>query len=88
MLRPGVVTDPNPAIEEDILARIDAALGRTDAVYANFGAAMGIDPALSRTYARKLSELGVLPPSNAPAGVLTALRRCVDVKRSACVFSP
>jgi tetratricopeptide (TPR) repeat protein len=161
-LRPGVVTDSNPAIEEDILARrllalgefadratvvaeaaallqrfpqnfaalnlqaralmadgkaaeadaasqslrqnqaglrmeaayyetlawIDAALGRMDAVYANYDAALAINPGLSRTYARKLSELGFLPLSNAPAGVLTALRRCIAVKQAACVFSP
>lgn len=51
-------------------------------------AAMAIDPALSRTNARKLSELGFLPLSNAPAGVLTALKRCIDVKQAACVFPP
>lgn len=72
----------------DTLARIDAALGRMDAVYANYDAALGLDPGLSRTYARKLSELGFLPLSNAPSGVLTALRRCIDVKKSACVFGP
>ncbi len=159
-LRPGVVTDPNPAIEEDILARrllalgeyapgatigaeaaallqrypqnlaavnmqarallaegkaaeadavsqalrqnpdgarmqptyretlarIDSALGRMDDAYANYDAALALDPALSKTYARQLSELGFLPLSNAPAGVLTALRRCLDVKKTACVF--
>jgi predicted Zn-dependent protease len=71
----------------DTLARIDAALGRMDAAYANYDAAMAIDAGLSRTYARKLSELGFLPLSNAPAGVLTALRRCMDVKKAACRFS-
>jgi tetratricopeptide (TPR) repeat protein len=71
----------------DTLARIDAALGRMDAAYASYDAALGIDPSLSKTYARKLSELGFLPLSNAPTGVLTALRRCIDVKKTACVMS-
>jgi tetratricopeptide (TPR) repeat protein len=71
----------------DTLARIDAALGRMDQAYANYEAALGIDATLSKTYARKLSELGFLPLSNAPAGVLTALRRCIDVKKTACLMS-
>jgi tetratricopeptide (TPR) repeat protein len=71
----------------DTLARIDAALGRMDAAYANYEAALNLDASLSKTYARKLSELGFLPLSNAPAGVLTALRRCIDVKKTACVMS-
>jgi tetratricopeptide (TPR) repeat protein len=71
----------------DTLARIDAALGRMDQAYANYEAALGLDASLSKTYARKLSELGFLPLSNAPAGVLTALRRCMDVKKAACVLS-
>lgn len=75
------------AIYHDTLARIDAALGRMDAAYANYDAALGIDPALSKTYARKLSELGFLPLSNAPPAVLTALRRCMDVKKTACVMA-
>jgi tetratricopeptide (TPR) repeat protein len=70
----------------DTLARIDAVLGRMDAAVANYEAALGLDASLSRTYARKLSELGFLPLSNAPAGVLTALRRCIDVKKTACVM--
>ena len=70
----------------DTLARIDAALGRMDAAYANYDAALGLDPTLSKPYARKLSELGFLPLSNAPSGVLTALRRCMDVKKTACVM--
>ena len=72
------------AVYLDTLARIDMALGRMDAAFANFDAAMQIDPALSKTYARKLSELGFLPLSNAPDGVLMALRRCIDVKKNAC----
>ena len=75
------------AVYHDTLARIDAALGRMDAAYANYDAALGIDPARSKTYARKLSELGFLPLSNAPAAVLTALRRCMDVKKTACVLA-
>ena len=83
--------NPNGARMEaayhDTLARIDAALGRMEDAYANYNAAMTVDPALSKTYARKLSELGFLPLSNAPAGVLTALRRCIDVKKTACVMA-
>lgn len=75
------------AAYHDTLARIDAALGRMEDAFANYDAAMTIDPALSRTYARKLSALGFLPLSNAPAGVLTALRRCMDVKKTACVLA-
>lgn len=75
------------AAYHDTLARIDAALGRMDDAYANFEAALGIDASLSKTYARKLSELGFLPLSNAPPAVLTALRRCIDVKKTACVMS-
>lgn len=83
--------NPNGARMEatyhDTLARIDAALGRMEDAYANFEAALNLDAALSKTYARKLSELGFLPLSNAPSGVLTALRRCIDVKKAACVMS-
>ena len=83
--------NPNGARMEadyhDTLAQIDAALGRMEDAYANYDAAMTLDPALSRTYARKLSEAGFLPLSNAPAGVLTALRRCIDVKKAACVMA-
>jgi tetratricopeptide (TPR) repeat protein len=75
------------ATYHDTLARIDAALGRMDAAYANYESALNIDPSLSKIYARKLSELGFLPLSNAPPGVLTALRRCMDVKKTACVMS-
>ncbi|MDZ4086854.1 MAG: tetratricopeptide repeat protein [Tabrizicola sp.] len=75
------------AVYHDTLARIDASLGRMDDAFANYEAAMTLDAGLSRTYARKLSELGFLPLSNAPAGVLTALRRCIDVKKTACVMS-
>jgi tetratricopeptide (TPR) repeat protein len=71
----------------DTLARIDAALGRMDAAYTNFESALGLDATLSKSYARKLSELGFLPLSNAPSGVLTALRRCIDVKKTACVMA-
>jgi tetratricopeptide (TPR) repeat protein len=75
------------ATYHDTLARIDADLGRMDAAYTNYKSALNIDPGLSKTYARKLSELGFLPLSNAPPGVLTALRRCIDVKKTACVMS-
>jgi tetratricopeptide (TPR) repeat protein len=68
----------------DTLAQIDIALGRLDAAYANYAAALDANPDISRDYARRLSELGFLPLSNAPAGVLTALRRCIDVKKSDC----
>ncbi|KAF0113662.1 MAG: TPR-repeat-containing protein [Rhodobacteraceae bacterium] len=76
------------AIWFDTLARIDATLGRMDAAFAGYEAALGIDPGLSKTYARRLSELGFLPLSNAPAGVLTALRRCIDVKKTSCILAP
>lgn len=75
------------AIYHDTLARIDAALGRMEDAYGNFEAALNLDASLSKTYARKLSELGFLPLSNAPSGVLTALRRCIDVKKAACVLT-
>jgi tetratricopeptide (TPR) repeat protein len=75
------------AVYHDTLARIDAALGRMEDAYANYDTALTIDPSLSKGYARKLSELGFLPLSNAPAGVLTALRRCIDVKKTACVMA-
>jgi len=76
------------ATYHDTLARIDAALGRMDDAYANFEAALNLDASMSKTYARKLSELGFLPLSNAPSGVLTALRRCIDVKKTACIMRP
>jgi tetratricopeptide (TPR) repeat protein len=85
-LRQNTTDQRMEAIYHDTLARIDAALGRMDAAYENYGAAMALDPGFSKTYAPKLSELGFLPLSNAPAGVLTALRRCIDVKQAACVF--
>ena len=59
-----------------------------DDAYANFEAALNLDASMSKTYARKLSELGFLPLSNAPSGVLTALRRCIDVKKTACIMKP
>jgi tetratricopeptide (TPR) repeat protein len=71
----------------DVLAEIDVALGRLDDAYANYAAALDANPALLRSYARSLSALGFLPLSNAPDGVLTALRRCLDVKKSACRVS-
>ena len=74
------------ATYHDTLARIDAALGRMEDAYTNFESALSLDAALSKTYARKLSELGFLPLSNSPSGVLTALRRCIDVKKTACVI--
>lgn len=83
--------NPNGARMEasyhDTLARIDSALGRMDAAYSNFEAAMSLDATLSKSYARKLSELGFLPLSNSPSGVLTALRRCIDVKKAACLIT-
>jgi tetratricopeptide (TPR) repeat protein len=75
------------AVYLDTLARIDVALGRLDAGYENYAAALDADPAIARSYARSLSQLGFLPLSNAPSGVLTALRRCIDVKKSACDVS-
>jgi len=68
----------------DTLAQIDIGLGRLEEAFANYSSALDADPAMSKIYARKLSELGFLPLSNAPAGVLTALRRCIDVKKAAC----
>ncbi len=72
------------AVYLDTLARIDVALGRLEDGYANYTQVLRIDPKLSKTYARKLSELGFLPLSSAPEGVLTALRRCLDVKKATC----
>lgn len=69
----------------DTLAQIDVALGRLEDAYANYAAALEADPSLSKAYARSLSGLGFLPLSNAPSGVLTALRRCIDVKKAACL---
>ena len=77
----GVILD---AAYLDTLAQIDVALGRLDDAYANYAAAMDANPIFSRAYARSLSALGFLPLSNAPEGVLTALRRCLDVKKEAC----
>lgn len=72
------------AVYLDTLAQIDIALGRLEAGVANYTEAMRLDPNLSKAYARKLSELGFLPLSNSPDGVLMALQRCIDVKREAC----
>jgi tetratricopeptide (TPR) repeat protein len=71
----------------DTLAQIDIALGRLEDAYTNFASAIDSDPGLSKIYAKKLSELGFLPLSNAPAGVLTALHRCIDVKKQACTVA-
>jgi tetratricopeptide (TPR) repeat protein len=73
------------ATYHDTLARIDLGLGRLDDAYANYAAAMEIDAELAKAYARSLSGLGFLPLSNAPSGVLTALRRCLDVKKTTCL---
>ena len=75
------------AVYLDTLAQIDMAMGRLDDGFANYDQAMRIDPSLSKTYARKLSELGFLPLSNSPDGVLMALQRCIDVKKGACRLS-
>jgi predicted Zn-dependent protease len=75
------------AIYFDTLAQIDVMLGRLEAGYANYQSAIDQDPSLSKIYARKLSELGFLPLSNAPEGVMTALGRCIDVKKAACLIS-
>jgi tetratricopeptide (TPR) repeat protein len=72
------------AVYHDTLAQIDMALGRLDAAYANYSEAMKLDPNLSKAYARKLSELGFLPLSNSPDGVLMALQRCIGVKKEGC----
>jgi tetratricopeptide (TPR) repeat protein len=78
---------PREAIYLDTLAQIDVAKGRLDAALANYSEAMKIDPNLSKSYARKLSELGFLPLSNSPDGVTMALQRCLDVKKSGCRLS-
>lgn len=83
-IRQPVEGQPMQAMQYDTLAQIDVALGRLDDAMANYQAALDTDPDLSRIYARKLSELGFLPLSNAPQGVLTALRRCLDIKKGAC----
>lgn len=69
----------------ETLARIDLAFGRLDAAYDNYAEALRINPDLAKAYARSLSGLGFLPLSNAPSGVLTALRRCLDVKKAGCL---
>lgn len=73
------------ATYHDTLAQIDVASDRLEDAYANYDRAMRINPDLSRAYARSLSSLGFLPLSNTPSGVLTALRRCLDVKKGACL---
>lgn len=75
------------AIYFDTLAQIDVMLGRLDAGQANYQSALDQDPSLSKIYARKLSELGFLPLSNAPDGVMTALGRCIVVKKAGCLLS-
>jgi tetratricopeptide (TPR) repeat protein len=86
-LRANADGTPMEAAYFDTLAQIDVALGRLEDAFTNYEAALAADPDLSKIYARKLSELGFLPLSNAPPGVLTALRRCIDVKKSACRVS-
>ena len=86
-IRTGAAELAMEGIYYDTLAQIDLALGRTDDALANYEQAMALDPALSRDYARKLSELGFLPLSNSPSGVLTALQRCMSVKKAACLVS-
>ncbi len=78
---------PMEAVYFDTLAQIDIALGRLDDAFSNYEAALTADPDLSKVYARKLSELGFLPLSNAPSGVLTALRRCIDVRKTGCLVT-
>jgi tetratricopeptide (TPR) repeat protein len=75
---------PLEAVYLDTLAQIDVATGRLDDALANYAQAMKTDPTLSKSYARKLSELGFLPLSNSPDGVMMALQRCLDVKQQAC----
>lgn len=74
------------AVYFDTLAQIDAGLGRLDAAYSNYETALSLDPGLSKGYATKLSSLGFLPLSNSPAGVMTALQRCLSVKKAGCVL--
>lgn len=78
---------PLQAIYMDTLAQIDMALGRLEDAYANYSTALEIDPSFAKVYARQLSGLGFLPLSNAPEGVMTALGRCLDVKKAACVLT-
>lgn len=75
------------AVYFDTLARIDAGLGRLEEAYTNYETALSVDPDMSKAYATKLSQLGFLPLSNSPSGVLTALQRCLNVKKAACVVS-
>lgn len=67
------------------LASADAGLGRLEEAYGNYGAALSVDPDISKAYATKLSQLGFLLLSNSPAGVLTALQRGLNVKKAACI---
>lgn len=75
------------AIYFDTLAQIDVMLGRAEAGLGNYQSALDQDPSLSKIYARKLSELGFLPLSNAPDDVMAALGRCIVVKKAGCVIS-
>ncbi len=68
----------------DTLAQLDLAQGRLEQALTGFANALRLDPSLSRIYAKKLSELGYLPLSNAPDKVMMALRRCIEAKSSAC----
>ena len=77
-------TEDAAVFTDGTLAQIDVGLGRLEDAFANYSAALDLDPALSKDYARSLSLLGFLPLSNAPDGVLTALRRCIDVKKATC----
>ncbi|OYW61087.1 MAG: hypothetical protein B7Z10_09350 [Rhodobacterales bacterium 32-66-7] len=75
------------AVYFETLARVDTGLGRLEEAYANYDAALSVDPDISKVYATQLSQLGFLPLSNSPAGVLTALQRCLNVKKAACDIS-
>ncbi len=71
-------------VYHDTLAQLDLAQGRTEAALAGFGHALRLEPALSRIYAKKLSQAGFLPLSNQPQNVISALRRCVEAKGRDC----
>jgi tetratricopeptide (TPR) repeat protein len=83
-LRALVGTTEMEGVYHDTLAQLDLAQGRTEAALTSFGHALRLEPALSRIYAKKLSEAGFLPLSNQPQNVIPALRRCVVAKGKEC----
>ncbi|GAB1364360.1 hypothetical protein MASR1M32_35960 [Rhodobacter sp.] len=68
----------------DALGQLDLARAETGAAARHFAMAMALDPALTRLYARTLSELGFLPLTASRHDVTQALRRCLDARDKDC----